>query len=96
MFEDLAFAARFEGLQQIRSFIDLTYAGAPDYRVVPHNIIADGSKLAVEWVMDAGLRATGKRFEVRAVSIVTLRGTTISSMVDDWSPLDFQRAVGLL
>lgn len=103
IFEDLAFAAKFEGMVQIRSFVDLTYAGAPDFRVVPSNIAVDGSKFAAEWVMTGthsgdmpGLPATGKRFEVRAISMAQLEGSTIMRINDYWSPLDFQRSVGLI
>ena len=43
VFEDLAFEARFEGPDQIRAFIDLTYSGIPDFAVKPtHIVVGDG------------------------------------------------------
>ena len=50
-FEDLAFAARFEGLAQIRSFVELTYAGAPDFEVHPTRIVAGADEAAAAWTM---------------------------------------------
>ena len=102
-FEDLAFAARFEGVEQIRSFVDLTFSGAPDFEVHPTQIIAADSAAAAAWTMRGthsgdypGLPATGKRFEVRATSIVNFDGNNkIQTMVDYWNPLEFQRCVGL-
>ncbi len=102
-FEDLAFAARFEGRAEIESFILLTYSGVPDFRVEPTNLFVSGDRAGVEWVMSGthagdlpGLPATGKRFEVRASSIIQLRDDLIESMVDYWNLDTFRRSVGLL
>ena len=80
VFEDLAFDAKFEGLDAIRSFVDLTYTGVPDFRVVPQQIVVNGSHAAASWIMSGthrgdlpGLPATGKTFEVRASSIIRSR-----------------------
>ncbi len=101
-FEDLAFEMRFDGLEQIRSFNDLTYAGVPDFRIVPERVVADESGAAAAWVMSGtlagnmpGLPATGKAFEVRAVSMVTFEGDRILHICDYWNPLAFRRCVGL-
>ncbi|TWU66792.1 SnoaL-like polyketide cyclase [Crateriforma conspicua] len=101
-FEDLAFAAKFDGLDQIRSFIELTYAGAPDFEVHPTEVMVDGDKAAASWLMSGthrgdlpGFPATGKRFEVRAASIIQMSGPTIHRIVDYWNPVEFQRSVGL-
>ncbi|SMP61624.1 conserved hypothetical protein, steroid delta-isomerase-related [Neorhodopirellula lusitana] len=101
-FEDLAFGARFEGLTQIRSFVDLTYAGSPDFRVRPTQIVVGEGSAAAAWVMSGthsgdfpGLPATGKKFEVRASSIIRFDRDTIKTIVDYWNPAEFQRSVGL-
>lgn len=101
-FEDLAFAAKFSGLDQIRGFVELTYAGSPDFRVVPTQIIVSGQHAAAAWTMSGthsgdfpGMPATGKRFEVRASSIVTFAEQQIATIVDYWNPVEFQRSVGL-
>ena len=101
VFEDRAFAARFRGLEQIRSFVDLTFEGAPDFQVRPTQIIAGDGVAAVAWTMSGthsgdypGLPATGKRFEVRASSVVSFREDKIKTIVDDWNPIEFQRSVG--
>ena len=102
-FEDLAFAVKFAGLEQIRSFVDLTYAGSPDFHIQPTQIIVDKDKAAATWTMSGthsgdfpGLPATGKHFQVRAVSIVKFEGQKIKEMTDYWNLLDFQRSVGLI
>lgn len=102
-FEDLAFAAKFEGLEQIRSFVDLTFAGAPDFEVRPTKIVAGNQEAAAAWTMSGthsgdfpGFPATQKRFEVRAASVVSFNEEgLIQTIVDYWSPLEFQRSVGL-
>ncbi len=102
-FEDLAFAAKFVGLGEIRSFIELTYAGAPDFRVEPTRIVAGDGRAAAEWVMTGthvgdlpGLPATNKAFRVRACSIVQFdEGDHIHEIVDYWNPLEFRNSVGL-
>ena len=102
-FEDLAFEAKFEGLEAIRSFVDLTYSGVPDFRVVPKQIVVNGSHAAASWVMSGthsgdlpGMPATGRNFEVRASSIIQTQGDQILQIIDYWNPVSFQKAVGLL
>ena len=101
-FEDLGFAAKFVGLVQIRSFVDITYSGAPDFKVEPTKIIVGAGCAAAEWTMTGthsgnfpGLPATGKRFEVRAASIIDFDDTKIYRIVDYWNPIEFQRSVGI-
>ena len=108
VFEDLAFVARFEGLEEIRGFIELTYSGSPDFQVVPtHLIIGDlGSgriAAAAEWTMSGthaadlpGLPSTGRPFEVRASSIIRLESNKILGIQDYWNLDTFRKSVGLL
>lgn len=103
VFEDLAFEAKFEGLEAIRSFAVLTYNGVPDFRVAPQQIVVNGSHAAASWVMSGthsgdmpGLPATGKTFEVRASSIIQTQGSQILHITDYWNPVSFQKAVGLV
>lgn len=102
VFEDLAFAAKFEGKDGVRSFVELTYAGVPDFKVVPTRVVVEGDKAAAAWTMTGthsgdlpGLPATGKSFEVRASSIIVLTDGAISEIVDYWNPLEFKAQVGL-
>ena len=102
-FEDLALAATFEGLEAIRGFVELTYAGAPDFEVHPTEIITGDPTAAAAWTMTGthqgdlpGLPATGNRFEVRATSIVTFEGEKIVRIVDYWNPLEFRKSVSAL
>ena len=92
VFEDLAFDAKFEGLDAIRSFAVLTYNGVPDFCVVPQQIVVSGSHAAASWIMSGthsgdlpGLPATGKTFEVRASSIIQTQGSQILHITDYWN-----------
>lgn len=102
-FEDLAFAAKFSGLAEIRSFVDLTYAGSPDFEVHPTQIVSGDGSAAAAWTMKGthsgdfpNLPKTNKPFSVRAASIVTFdQDGKIKMIVDYWSPLEFLASVGL-
>ncbi len=101
-FEDLGLAYKFEGLEQILSFVELTYAGSPDFRVQPTKIIVGDGAAAAAWTMSGthsgdypGLPATGKRFRVRASSIINFDGDRIKTIVDYWNLVEFKRSVGL-
>jgi len=103
VFEDLAFEARFEGPDQIRAFIDLTYSGIPDFAVKPTHIVVGDGSAAAEWVMSGthqgdlpGLPRTGQAFALRASSVITLSEERIAVMNDFWNPDAFRRLVGLL
>ena len=102
-FEDLAFEARFVGHEQIRSFVDLTYGGIPDFRIDPDQIVAGAGGAAASWTMSGthagdmpGFPATGRPFAVRAASVVTFADDRIARMTDFWNPLSFRRCVGLV
>lgn len=69
--EDLAFAAKFSGLTEIRSFVDLTYAGSPNFEVHPTQIVSGDGSAAAAWIMNGthsgdfpNLPATNKPFSV--------------------------------
>ena len=103
LFEDLAFEARFVGLAEIKSFIELTYSGIPDFRVSPTHIVAGEGGAAAQWVMRGthsgdlpGMPATGRSFEVRASSLVRLESNLITGIYDYWNPETFKKSVGLL
>ncbi|MCV6638892.1 ester cyclase [Candidatus Albibeggiatoa sp. nov. NOAA] len=96
VFEDLAFEAKFVGLDAIRSFAVLTYSGVPDFKVVPTQIVAGDNSAAASWVMSGthtgdlpNLPASQKRFEVRASSIITLKDDLIFDIKDYWNPNSF-------
>ena len=52
VFEDLAFEAVFTGRSEIRSFVDMTYAGVPDFRVILQHLLRwpkCSSRMGHEW-----------------------------------------------
>ena len=100
--EDLGVADKFEGLEQIRSFVELTYAFSPDFRIQPTKIIVGDGAAAVAGTMSGthsgdspGLPATGKRFRVRAASIIDFDEDRIKTEVDYWNLVEFKRSVEL-
>jgi len=103
VFEDLAFDAKFEGKDGVRTFAQLTYHGAPDFKVEPTQIIVNGSSAAATWIMSGthtgdlpNMPATGKPFKVRASSIIRIEDGKILEMLDFWNPISFQKEVGLV
>ena len=94
VFEDLAFGARFEGPEGVRQFVQITFAGVPDFRVTPTEIIMSTERAAAAWTMTGtlsgdlpGMPATNRPFEIRASSIIQLRDAKIHRIVDYWNPL---------
>jgi len=68
VFEDLAFEAKFTGKEQIRSFVDLTYAGVPDFKIELQQIVSESDHATATWIMSGthtgdfpNLPATGVR-----------------------------------
>ena len=103
VFDERAFEARFAGLEEIRGFIDLTYAGIPDFKVVPQRMMGDGDNLAAEWLMSGtltgdlpGLPRTGRTFEVMAVSTIRMQDQAIAHICDYWNPIEARRCMGLV
>ena len=97
-FEDLAFDAKFIGIDVIRSFAVLTYSGVPDFKVEPTQIIVGENTAAASWIMSGthtgdlpNLPATQKYFEVRASSIITLKEQLIFDIKDYWNPNSFAK-----
>ncbi|MCC2655218.1 MAG: hypothetical protein K0Q76_326 [Panacagrimonas sp.] len=100
-FEDLALEARFDGTAGVRSFVQLTFAAIPDFKWNPRHITVDGERVACEWVMDGtqrgdlpGIPGTGKRFDVRGLSALVVRGGKIHENRDYWSLGTYLRQIG--
>jgi steroid delta-isomerase-like uncharacterized protein len=98
----LAFEAVCIERTEIRGSVDMTYTGVPDFRVIPSSIFCDGRNAAAEWVMSGtptgdmpGLASNGKRFEIRAASVVRMREGLIETITDYWSLTSFRRMVGI-
>ena len=103
VFDERAFEAGFKGLEEIRGFVEMTYAGSPDFTVIPQRITGSGDDLAVEWQMSGthtgdmpGLPATGKTYKLLAVSFIRMEAGKIAHMCDYWNPNEFARQVGLI
>jgi ketosteroid isomerase-like protein len=63
------------------------------------NRTVDKGHGTIEWVFtgtDKGLYKTGKRFSVRGVSVIDLRGGRISRNLDFYDAASIMRQVGLL
>jgi steroid delta-isomerase-like uncharacterized protein len=104
VYEDLALGERFEGLDEVRAFV--TRAGSEfssDYTFESGTFVADGDRYAGEWVMrgihdrsSAELAASGKRYEIRGVSVGTLEAGLIAANRDYWNMMSFLGQIGAL
>lgn len=101
VFQDIALEATFEGTAGVRQFVQLTFASIPDFKWNPKHFIVDGERVCCEWQMDGtlsgdlpGIPATGKRFDVKGLSALVIRGGKIHENRDYWSLATFLRQLG--
>jgi steroid delta-isomerase-like uncharacterized protein len=102
---DLGTGERREGRAAVREFIEgLATRFSSDYRFELGLVIGGDEGVAVEWIMTGtydgadeqlGLPATGRRFEIRGVSVGRRRdGRLAHERV--WNMADYLQQVGLL
>lgn len=90
VYEDLGPGTVARGHAEIRRYFAETFAAFPDVHVaLVREPVATGEQVIAEWVMTAthrgnfaGMAATGKRFEVRGATVMTLRGDKIVRNTD--------------
>src|ERR1044072_9271211 len=77
MYEDVTFGAVNHGSADLRKFAASIFEAVPDVRFELVNSTVNRGHGTIEWVFtgtDKGLYKTGKRFSVRGVSVIDLRG----------------------
>jgi len=99
LYEDVTFGAANHGSAELRKFAASIFDAVPDAKFELVNSSADRRHGSIEWIFsgtDHGLYKTGKRFSVRGVSVIDLRGGRISRNLDYYDAASIMRQVGLL
>jgi steroid delta-isomerase-like uncharacterized protein len=99
LYEDLPFNVVNHGTAEIRAFAQFFFTAVPDLRVDHVTIHVRGGHGTIEWVFsgtDRGVFGTGKRFAVRGVTVIDVRGDKISRNSDYYDLATILRQLGLL
>jgi len=104
VYEDTTLHIRSEGREAIRKYVDnLAEEFSSDYRSAMGQPVITDSAYAVEWVMSGihdrsgpVLPATGKKFEIRGVSIGTIRDGKVVENHDYYDMATLLGQVGLM
>jgi steroid delta-isomerase-like uncharacterized protein len=98
-YEDVAFGEVSHGKTELRKFVAEEYEGAPDLELKLVRADIQGGHGTIEWTFsgtDKGVFKTGKKFSVRGVSVIDLRGGKISRNLDFYDSATIMRQVGVL
>jgi steroid delta-isomerase-like uncharacterized protein len=99
LYEDVTFGAVNHGSAELRKFAASIFEAVPDVKFELVRSSVDKGHGTIEWVFtgtDKGLYKTGRRFSVRGVSVIDLRGGKISRNLDFYDAASIMRQVGLL
>jgi len=101
--EDVPVAAINRSKDDLRVFAEAWFAVSPDIHFECTGKVMTGTRAAVEWVGGGthqgdlpGMPATGKRWQVRGVSVVELEGGKIIRCRDYWDFATVMRQLGFL
>ena len=99
VYEDVTFAEVSRGKTELRKFIVEENEGVPDLQLKLDHADIHGNHGTIEWTFsgtDKGVYKTGKKFSVRGVSVIDLRGGKISRNIDFYDSATIMRQVGTL
>ena len=99
VYEDVAFGEVSHGKAELRKFFVLEIEGVPDLELKLERADITGGHGTIEWTFsgtDKGVYKTGKKFSVRGVSVIDLRGGKISRNVDYYDAATIMHQVGVL
>jgi steroid delta-isomerase-like uncharacterized protein len=99
LYEDVTFSAVNHGPKELRKFAASIFEAVPDVKFELVNSSIDREHGRIEWIFsgtDHGLYKTGKRFSVRGISAIDLRGGKISRNLDYYDAASIMKQVGLL
>ncbi len=98
-YEDVTFGEVSHNSAELRKFYLSEIDGVPDLMLaLDHVSIHDGHG-TIEWTFsgtDKGVYKTGKKFSVRGVSVIEMRGGKISRNLDFYDVATVMRQVGVL
>ncbi len=87
------------GTAQIHDFAQFFFTAIPDLKIELVNSHIKGGHGTIEWIFsgtDKGIYMTGKKFSVRGVTVLDLKGNKISRDSDYWDLATVLRELGLL
>lgn len=99
VYEDVTLGVVTHGLVQLRAFAQGAFDAISDFHIELLNSSLKGGHGTIEYMLsgtDRGLFRTGKRFAVRAATIIDVRGTKISRNSDYYDLAAILRPIGLL
>jgi steroid delta-isomerase-like uncharacterized protein len=103
VYEDVTMAVVNRGAAEFRAFAEGFLSGYPDVTFELRSSFANGTSGGAEWVMrgtntgdSPGMRATGKRVEVRGASIFEFAGDRIRRCSDYWDMATYLKQLGLM
>ncbi len=98
-YEDVAFGEVSHGSAELRKFFLSEIEGVPDLELKLERASIHGDHGTIEWTFsgtDKGVYKTGKKFSVRGISVIEVRGGKISRNVDYYDAATIMRQVGVL
>jgi steroid delta-isomerase-like uncharacterized protein len=98
-YEDVTFAEVSHGKAELRKFAVSEYEGVPDLELKLVQASIQNGHGTIEWTFsgtDKGVYKTGKKFTVRGVSVVDVRGGKVSRSLDFYDVATVMRQVGVL
>ncbi len=98
-YEDVAFGEVSYGSAELRKFFLSELEGVPDLELKLLRSNIHGGHGTIEWMFsgtDKDVFKTGKKFSVRGVSVIDMRGGKISRNLDFYDSATIMRQVGLL
>jgi steroid delta-isomerase-like uncharacterized protein len=103
VYEDVTMGVVNHGGAELQAFAEGFFSGFPDVTFELRSSFSDGASGGAEWVMRGthkgdlpGMKATGKRIEVRGSSIFEFSGQRIRRCSDYWDMATFLKQLGLM
>ena len=98
-YEDVAFGEVSHGKAELQKFATSEFEGVPDLELKLGRAAIRDDHGTIEWAFtgtDKAVYKTGKRFTVRGVSVIDVRGGKISRSLDFYDSATIMRQVGVL
>jgi steroid delta-isomerase-like uncharacterized protein len=103
VFEDVTMGAVNRSGAEVRAFGEGFLSGFPDVTFTATSRFSNGTRGGAEWVMRGthrgdlpGMPATGKRIEIRGVSMFEFAEDRIRRCTDYWDMATFLRQLGMM
>ena len=99
LYEDVSFEAVNHGSTELRKFAAFFFDAVPDLKLELANSSINQGHGTIEWIFsgtDKGVYKTGKKFNVRGVTVIDVRDGKISRNLDYYDTAAIMRQVGVL